>query len=413
MLNNSTQTFHIQKLSYEKYLKDMWIVSLFFVLLLNETLVSLPFLWIGIQIFTVLVAQYTFSKFGPSLIIAFIIPTVSLLFLFLFGGPFWLYCIGVLISVCCLHYRYNVIQLDEDSDNPFALLSLMVFFSIHLICIMLVIENYKITLYSVFIGGVIFFVGLRLFSVWRKSYSHTKESLNQFALYYLVGLSVIFLLTFLSFLIFSPVRQLLGVILQGLFTIVMLPLTPLLLLIEKYLSNLFSEPAEEREQDIVANDGIMDGLRQDESEAITSSFPIEWILFGALGIVILLIVTYIIKKKIEFPVEQQRNNFIYKNDNLAIQDEELLKQSTIYKVEASFLRELYLEFEKEATSLGYNREMSETVREWFKRMSWEVKGEFFSTYEEVRYGGHMVGEEQADIFIEELDKIKKILKKEV
>lgn len=88
MLNNSTQTFPVQKLSYEKYLKDMWIVSLFFVLLLNETLVSLPILWIGIQILIGMIAQYTFSKFGPSLIIAFIIPTVSLFFLFYLEVPF-------------------------------------------------------------------------------------------------------------------------------------------------------------------------------------------------------------------------------------------------------------------------------------------------------------------------------------
>lgn len=410
MLNNSTQP-----VSYEKYLKDMWLATFFFILMLNETTVSLPFLWVSIQFFIVVVAQYTFSKFGPSLFTAISIPTIALLSLFLFGAPLWLYGIGVLISMCSLHYRYNVLQNEEDSDNPFAMLSLSVFLSIHLICFLLVMENYKLPLYSVFVGGIIFFVGSRLFIVWRKSSTHTKVKLNRVALLYLVGLLSIFFLSFLIYLIFNPIRQLLNVILQGLFTVVMMPLTPLLIYLEKHIGKLFNEPVEEKEQDLETTHGKMDDLLPDKSEVIAFPFPIEWVLFGVLGIAILLIVTYIIKKKIELPVEQQSNNFIYKNDDLPIQEEEPINPSTIYRVEASILRELYLEFEKEANSLGYEREKSETVREWFKRMSWKVEGEFFSIYEEVRYGGHLVGKEKANTFVQELDKIKKIifLKKEV
>lgn len=415
MLNNSASVIHMQTVSYEKYLKDMWMAAFFFILIINETTISLPFLWVSMQLLIVVVAHYTFTRFGPSLFTAISIPTVVLLSFFLFGAPFWLYAIGVLISMCSLHYRYNVIPVEEDSDNPFALLSLAVFFLVHFICFLLGMENYKLPLYSIFVGGIIFFAGSRLFTVWRKSYKHTKVKLNQVAILYLVGLTTIFFVSFLIYFIFSPIRQLLNVILQGLFTIVMMPLTPLLIYLEEFLASLFREPTEEEPQDMEANDGRIDSLLSKNSEVSNLSISIEWILLVGLSIVVLIIVTYIIKKKIELPVEQEINNFRYGNDDLPIQEEEEINLSTIYRVEASFLRKLYLEFEKEANSLGYEREKSETVREWFKRMAWKVEGEFFSIYEEVRYGGNLVEKEKADTFVQELDKIKKLffLKKEV
>ena len=415
MINNSNPTHKIQIVSFEKYLQDMWVFAIIFVIFLNETIVSTPLLWIILQFITVFVANYIFSKSGPNILVALGLPTVLLTVLLLFGIPIWLYVISALISAWSLHARYNLIQSDPNSDSPYSLVFFATFLSVHFLCYLLAIEDYKLPLYSVFIGGVIFFAGARLFNVQRTSHKQKKESFLKVSLFYMIGIIGVFLLTLFTYFLTPPIRTLFNWVFQGILAVVMIPLMPLLNVLEKFLSGLTKEPTEEEQKDVGANGAMMEDLLPNTQEASSYTFNFEWIVLGVIGLAIFGVIAYLISKKIEQSKEKASNDIIYKNEELVVPlQEESSSENTLYRVESSFLRELYLSFEKEANSFGFEREKSETVREWFQRMQWLAKDEFFFIYEEVRYGGHTVKKDKAELYVQEIEKIKKLfLQKEV
>ncbi|MEK4484928.1 hypothetical protein MHH81_04925 [Psychrobacillus sp. FSL H8-0484] len=406
MILHSTHHINIQVQSFGKYLQDIWILALIFVLFQNDTTIALPFIWIGLQFVIAIAAQLIFHKTGPNSLVPFILPSFILLFLFLFGSPVWLFVLGVIISIWRIQERFNTMQNEQGNDSFFTLLFFATFLVVHYINFLMGYEGYHSILYTVFVTGIALFVGIRLFSVWINTDKHNSITLGKGLGIYLISLVSVASFTVFIYFIAPVVRKMMDVLFVAIMRVVVIPFAPLL----EYLENLMNGlQIRELEEDTRIPVGEQAKIKPNKigSEETFLNFPVEWIVYGLATIVILFFVRYLLKSKPE-KLEVERINFRNETNQLInLEENQQSQQSSLYKVESSLLREKYLQFELEAQRFKLDRNKSETVREWFKRMDWLVEDKFFYIYEEVRYGGQLIETTKADMFIKNLEEIKK------
>ncbi|WP_342600479.1 hypothetical protein MHB48_05170 [Psychrobacillus sp. FSL H8-0483] len=406
MILHSTHQINIQVQSFGKYLQDIWILALIFVLFQNGTTNALPFIWIGLQFVIAIAAQLIFHKTGPNILVPFILPSFILLFLFFIGSPFWLFGLSVIFSIWRIQARFNTMQNEQGNDSLFTLLFFATFLVVHCINFFLGYEGYQSILYTVFVTGIALFVGIRLFSVWINTDKHNSFTFGKVLGIYLISLVSVASFTVFIYFIAPVVRKMMDVFFVVIMRVVVIPFGPLL----EYLENLMNSlEIRELKEDTRIPVGEQVKIKPNKivSEETFLNFPVEWIVFGLTTIVILFFVRYLLKNKPE-KLEVERINFQNETNQMINSEEnQQSQQSSLYKVEASLLREKYLQFELEAQRFKLDRNKSETVREWFKRMDWLVEDKFFYIYEEVRYGGQLIENTKADMFIKNLEEIKK------
>ncbi|WP_391120592.1 hypothetical protein [Psychrobacillus sp. L3] len=403
-MHNSTRTINIQIQSFGNYLKDMWFIVLIFVFIPNETTIALPFVWIGLQLVVAIACLFSFRKTGPNMVIPFIVPTIILLFLFLFGAPFWLFILGVVISIWRIQARFNTIQNEQTTDSSFSLLFLATFLFVHVTCFLLSYEAYRLLLYTVFITGIALFVGIRLFSVSMNSSSHNSLKRTNILGIYIVSIATVASLSAFIYFLAPIIRKMVDVLFGGILRVVLIPFGPLMSYLEDLVSKLQMRQFEESAQVPVGEQAEIE--KKEIIAGTNSNFPIEWILFGLAAIVIIFFIRYLLKNKPDkLKIEQMEIE--YENDEINEEEKQKSQSNSLYKVETSLLREKYVEFEMEAKSFEFERNKSETVREWFKSMNWHVESVFFQLYEEVRYGSHLISSDKAELFLKSLEEIRK------
>ncbi|WP_391208232.1 hypothetical protein [Psychrobacillus sp. L4] len=412
-MHNSTRTIDIQVQSFGNYLRDIWFIALIFVLFSNETTIVLPFIWIGLQSVVAIACLFIFRKTGPNMVVPFIVPNIILLFLFLFGAPFWLFVLGVVISIWRIQARFNTLQNEQTTDSSFSLLFLATFILVYFICFLLYNEEYRFILYEVFVSGIALLVGIRFFAVSVNSDSHNSLKKSHILSIYLVSIVSIAGLSTLIYILAPFIRKIMDVLFRCILSVALIPFAPLV----GYLEDLISK-FQMRQFDESLDEPAGEPVGSDTKEIIfkeySSNLPIEWILFGLATIAILFFIRYLLKNKPD-KLKMEQIEIEYENNEINEEEKQKSQSKSLYKVDTSLLREKYVEFEMEAKSFEFERNKSETVREWFKSMNWHVESVFFQLYEEVRYGSHSISSDKAELFLKSLEEVKKnyFVKKDV
>ena len=381
-------------------------MALLFVLIRYETTVSLPVIWILLQVVIAIVCLFVFRKTGPNMVFPFVIPFFILLLLFLFNSPIWLFVGSVIFSVWRIQARFNTQQDGQTVDSPFTLFYFFAFLGIHLVSFLLGYEGYHFLLYTVFLIGIVLFVGIRLFAVSMKVDQHSTLAKTNLFSVYLLSVFVVVSLSAVVYFLVPFFRKVLDQMFEMVIRVALIPFTPLIGYLEEFIKGL---PIQQQEEDMLIP---IEELVEIEKKEIMSketllNFPLEWILIGIAIIVIFFFIRYLLKNKPD-NLAVELHNMQYENKQMGHADEKQTKESdSLYQVETSFLREKYAQFELEAYAYEYIRNKSETVREWFERMQWQADSTFFQTYEEIRYGGKTISSEKAASFIENLESIKK------
>ncbi|QFF98292.1 hypothetical protein PB01_05350 [Psychrobacillus glaciei] len=395
-MHNSTRTVNIQVQSFGNYLEDMWFIALILILISKETTIATPFVWIGLQLVIALACLFIFRQTGPNMFIPFVVPTIILSVLFLFGAPFWLFVLGAVISIWRIQARFNTLQNEQTTDSSFSLLFLATFLFVHLTCFLLSYEAYRLLLYTVFITGIALFVGIRLFSVSMNSSSHNSLKKNNLLSIYLVSIVSVTSLSAIIYFLAPIIRKMVDVLFGGILRVVLIPFGPLMSYFEDLVSKLQMRQFEESGHVSVGEQGEIE--KKVFTVGTNSNFPIGWIFLGLATIAILFFIRYLLKNKPE-KLEMEQIEIEYENNEINEIEKQKSQSNSLYKVETSLLREKYVQFEMEAHSYEYERNKSETVREWFKRMNWDVDVVFFQLYEEVRYGSHSISSDKAELFL--------------
>ncbi|MFJ8066520.1 hypothetical protein ACIQYS_18130 [Psychrobacillus sp. NPDC096426] len=406
-MNNSTLNIKIQAQSFGNYLRDIWFVALLFVLIRFETTVALPYIWIGLQLIIAIFSLLFFRKTGPNMVIPFVLPSFILLSLFLFGSPIWLFVLSVVFSIWRLQARFNIRQEEQITDNQFTIFYFLTFLGIHFIYYLLGYEGYHFLLYSVFIVGIVLFGGIRLFAVSTNTDKHNALTRTTLIGMYLLSIVVVVCLASVIYYIIPFFRKLFDLLLEAVLRVAIIPFAPVIGYLEDFLKGLQIRQPEEDEHIPIGELPEIETKELATKETFVN-FPVGWILTGLAIIVIIFFIRYLLKNKPN-KLEIELNNVQYENKQMSDAEEKETKQSnSLYQVETSYLREKYAQFELEAHAYDFVRNKSETVREWFKRMQWQVDTTFFQTYEEIRYGSKMINSEKAELFIKNLEIIKKV-----
>lgn len=403
-MTNSTRTINIQVQSFGNYLRDIWFVALIFVLFSNQTTIFLPFIWIGLQLVIAVACLFIFRKTGPNMVIPFFIPTITLLILFLFGAPLWLFILGAVISIWRIQTRFNTLQNLQTTDSSFSLLFIATFFLVHFICFIFEYEGFRFLLYTVFGTGIALFSGIRLFSVLINT-----DKQNSLPKMKLVGVYIVSIVSMASISVliyfFAPIlRKMFEVLFVAILHVVLIPFGPLMSYVENLFVKFQIRPMEESNQSEIGELGELE-TKDIIVKETSIHFPFEWIFFGLAVIAIIFFIRYLLKNKLE-KFEEEQIEIEYENNQINEEEKQKSQSKSLYEVETSLLREKYVAFEMEAHSFGIERNKSETVREWFKRMGWQVADDFYQIYEEVRYGKQSISAIKAELFLGTLNETK-------
>ena len=396
----------VQAQSIGKYLQNIWIVALLLVIIHAETNIILPFLWIILQFIIVICVQILISKSGPKPSIPFIVPMSVLLVLFLFNSPLWIYIIGAGISIWRIQVRFNKIQDEQTVESNYNLNLFLLFLVVYLACFLIMVEDYIFPLYSIMILGTVIPVATRLFTVWISTNKKNSATISQVTGGLSIGLFFVIGLTAVLYFTIPFLRAGLGFLMRKVMSIAIIPFVPILEYLDKLLDKLEIKVPKEIER-IPSEEQLETGRDEVVSETMGAGFPFEIIFFVITILVIAFFVRFLLKSKPDLLTEEP-SVIHYLNKELEDPKEENQNngQYSLYKVDTSLLRVNYKEFEVEASSFGYYRTKSETVRDWFQRMEWVVPEEFFQIYEEVRYGGLTISSIKAELFQLNLSKIK-------
>lgn len=412
-MNSHIQFTTIQNESFGNYLKDIWTIAMFLVLFQHQTSFSLPFVWISLQFVIGIVALFIFRKTGPSIAVACIVPTIILLLLFAVDAPFWLYAIALGLSTWRIHARYNLVQDEQSVDSNFTLLFFIAFLAVYFFSFLMRFSGYSTPLFTLLISGAIVFVGIRLFTIWISTDKGNSLSFFRLLFVYITGVFGVSALSIFIYWIVDDIRKLVDDLLGVIISVAVIPLGPFVEYIVAFLDNLRIDQIKLSARIPAGEDPELEKA-QTTYKSLSTVIPWQWIIIGIVVIVVLFIVIQIRKRKTE-QLEVKTNHVHYENNSIIMEEEQNAHSSSLYGVESSILRETYTQFEINAQSYEFIREKSETVREWFERMHWNVHTEFFLIYEEVRYGGQTIQPEKADLFMQTLKEIENnfFIKKEV
>ncbi len=410
---NNSQTFGTQPQSLGKYLADIWIVAIFFVVIQRQTMFSLPIIWIVLQLLIVVSVLIVINKFRRVQYATLLIPVVVLIPLL--SGSIWLYLISVVFSMWRLDARFKRQQEEQTLDSSFLLFYFISFVGVYLF-LLSSNKSYLPVLYVVFIGGILVFYISRLIAVWSAADRMNTISKRMLTLWIGISLLIVSLSSFLVYLLFPFIRVGIGFLLEGFLKVLMFIVGPPLESLIEWIQSNMVEP-ESIQTSTEVGEQLEEQPEKTNYEPLGGFDFLNWLLvaIGAVGIAGA--VYFLLKKKpeifskVENPITYENKS--YEPDEKKRNDGD--SSSSLYLIESSYLREEYKKFEAEARQYELERRKNETVREWFHRMAWNVDSKFYDIYEEVRYGGVTIEENKAKIFMESIEKIKNnfFLKKEV
>ncbi|WP_064092350.1 hypothetical protein [Rossellomorea aquimaris] len=145
-------------------------------------------------------------------------------------------------------------------------------------------------------------------------------------------------------------------------------------------------------------------LEEFKQKAFYESFSFPWLNEIFIGIVIVLVIIYFVRKrKIDFALTSNEAIvpvIIPKSIHRPIKEGE--GGNIPYSKAKNIVRKSMVSLEDCAADHQVGRRLNENVRPWFKRMNLIENEEFFSLYESVRYGRKVPTQEEVDFFIKRI-----------
>jgi hypothetical protein len=405
----------IQIESIGKFLQDVWLGSFFLLFFSNQTSLPTPFVWLGILIVILLGITLLFNKIGYQIAGSVVISIFFACTIFAFNGPFWLYALIVIFAIWRIQERFSKIQEDATNDGFFFTL-LVILFSLN-VFLATAFQNEDALKYTSFltISGILVFILERMIVQWLSTRDVNHLALSKVVLAYLaiIGLAgtVYYLISSYAHWTRVQIFDLLG----GIITTVLYPIGMFMEWLTTGMYGKYSIFPEKSEVPLKGIEEIEKNEKQTrEILPVISDFP--WIIIGitiSVALIIFLIWRFSKNKREESQVIDEGISF----------HREVIRHSKgnsaeeidwSYSMETNIVRDAYREFEKVARESDYSRQKDETVREWFKRQSWDVSDRFYSVYDVVRYSQSSMNSQDGEWFIQQLASLSiKYFQKEV
>ncbi|ANU27812.1 DUF4129 domain-containing protein [Planococcus versutus] len=395
------------------FMLDAFIISLVLVFVSQEMVLPVAWSWLLGAFFASIIAFAFFSKFSYQLLWVIGISSILAVSMWMMNVPLWLVLILGILLVYMLHERYSS-YYDEFNTGHHFLMKFLVVFSVCWVFLLLnPDEQSSRLLFTIVPMGVLFYVTSHL--LYHYLYSKLDGAhFGQAITLWGILLSIPTIAAFVTFFIADEVRSGVGWVLGGMIRIVFWPLALVLEQISEFLSGLSPE---EEMQETIDKLGPDEEAVQNEtvvSDISSTDFPVEILLSFIVLACIIVLVLWLrkVKPDIQVPVKESVSSIKRYDHNSTESVVSLATKSTESTINLHQIREVFRELERAANSVDLGREDYETVREWVRRMQWDVTDSFYNTYDRVRYGDKQLPQSQATKFIAEIEKIKEIYLKE-
>lgn len=394
---------------------DAFIISIVLVFVSNESVLSVVWSWLLAVLMMSCTSYFLFRKHSYRLVWVVGISIVATLAMWTVGVSLWLALILGMIAIYLLHTRYSVLY-EEFNHSYHFLTKFLVVFSVCWVVLLANPEEQKSgLLFTIVPVAVLFYVASHLLY----GYIHTKAEGTRFrqvagAFGILAALPTFAAIG--TFWIADEVRSFIGWAVGGVISVLLWPLALLLEQVTEFLSGLSTEEEMQETLNQLGPDAETVHSDPTVSEAMPTDFPVE--IFFGLAVLVGAIALALWLRKIK-PVshEQMPKSSVSIKRHNHLSSEKLAPcpvASNGQKSDLHHIREVFRSLEMLAKEQQSGRKDYETVREWLKRMKWDVTDSFSETYDQVRYGDKQLPDVQAREFINEIAEIKsKYLKENV
>ena len=391
------------------FMQDSLLATFLLVFIGSETYIPAPYIW-GVLLLAIgMAVTMLFRKTGYQVAVSIFVSLPAAAIAFLLGIPFWLSGAMFLFALWRIQERFAKEQEDPTHDGNFMIALTMMFAGVYFLGTVLQKEEAVREAVIVAIAGGILFVLDRMIVQWMHSKGGSKGKLPDVLLIFACIIGLIGLLTTALSLFAANIRTIAS---DYLGTGILAALYPIGVVVEwltKMLGNNIKQPnlTEPTPTGVMGNAERETKIRIDGWLAFLEDFP--WLaLFIVIGSAVLFYAVWrFFKTK---PDIATTGNSLAMYDSLEVVNPVSVKDELpiwLYSMETNIVRDAYREFERMADEHGFVREQNETVREWFDRMEWKVSDRFHRIYDEVRYSGGRMNQEDGKWFINEMKKISK------
>jgi len=310
----------------------------------------------------------------------------------------------VIFLFCYIVWRTHANFSSERLNRmPFVLMNTIAFACFYLftrIFLFKTLANEVNTIHaSLFIVTTILFVLIRFLATWLIGRNMPGFRLSEVSKFFgkFLGVGVVVFIAVYYFIdtFRSAIISIFGFLFGGLFLLIAKAVTPFLDLLSELImkSQSLDKEVETGEQD--------EAIQQEQSitDFDLNTYFIIFAILIAIGILF-----YILKSRKLAIKNVAESKYSIRSGGKKQKPAVQLKYD--YSEATNLVRTSYLDFEKEAIRVKSPRFAGETVKEWFKRMSWESSDDLFDTYDKARYGSIAISKEESDHFVEELQEIK-------
>lgn len=379
-----------------------------FVLLFIEAGTDIPLvlLWLALALisgFTAMIIDWKKPyRPAPVLLAATIAMSLSLAA----GASVGTFLVLTVISLYRLHARLSEVEDSGSGEGNFLIHFLLVFTVALILSIFNPLGTSRVFLLPLAAGAIIFYTVSRLFY----RYLHARSEGAKFwqALSAAAGITFISAAAaFLVYLLADEARQLAGYLVGGILAVVLWPFAGVLDWLVNFISSRSSE------EDMLNNQGNMEeALEQPETLPYAGGTEFDYTIIAGIAVLLLVIGGILLIRKIKPELRQPKEEPVAEISRFSASSDERPETKPDHSytmVDIHEIRRAFREFEAKATAAEKGRLPHETIREWALREELPVSESFFRTYDKVRYGKADIAAGEANPFLEELEKIKRIL----
>jgi hypothetical protein len=362
--------------------------------------ISPHFLVIILAIVTGIVAYFLYSSSSYSVKSGLLISLLTVTPLFFIGIPLPV----VSFMLLYVYWRMSANFSTERSTRwAFILINTITF-----TCFYLFVRIYSInaafaaeanqTQVILFLLTTLLYIGLRFSGIWLSGKSNEMFSTKEVGKFFasIIGVGVVAFLSVYFFIAYvrATIIAIFGFLFGGLFMFFGKLTLPAF---NKMIELL---KVEKDEQD--ANELNLSGEESIIEENVQNNIDI--FLSVSAVILALILLFFIVRKRKKLLLIKRDHAYTFESKGRRKKHKELPTYD--YSMATNVVRNAYKIFERDAHVAKSPRTSGETVKEWFARMGWGQNETLFSTYDKARYSTHRITEEEAQDFVDELQKIK-------
>ena len=392
--------------SASSYLLDAFLFAFVLLFIDAGTDIPLVLLWLALALISGLAAMTIDWKKPyrpiPVLLAATIVMSLSLAA----GATVGTFLVLTIISLYRLHARFSEVEDSSSGESYFLIQFLLVFTVAWVLSIFNPLGTSSILLLPLAAGSIIFYTVSRLFY----RFLNARQGGAKFwqALTVAAGITLVSAGTaFLVYVLADEARQLAGYLVGGILAVVLWPFAGVLDWLVNFISGISSE------EDMLNNQGNMEeALEQPETLPYADGTAFDYTIIAGIAVLVMVIGGILLIRKIKPNLGQPKAEPVAEISRLSVSSDDRPETKSDHgynMVDIHEIRRAFREFETKAIAAEKGRLAHETIREWALREELPVPESFFHTYDKVRYGKADIAASEANPFLGELEKIKRIL----